>query len=327
MASAQQPPRTRTLWTLAIVIIILDQLSKAWFVFRLGNLHPYKSFGEFLPHYWSEFNRSSDANYSIIEAKYYSYLRATDIKVWGEWVRFFLTTNKGAAWSMFDNHSFLLSLVSLLIAALLWVVWRRNFIYHRGMTIAIGLIIGGALGNFIDRFRLQEVVDFIAVRIPLIGRIFPSLGDPYPFPIFNVADASAVCGTLALAGYLLYLDLTAGKRKKLKQQQHDEELRRAFKPYDPRDEEAIERAHHVDTSSVPLWTESERKIAAEQAEVSAVRAEQVQAEETAAQRPELTAEYQPTASAIEVTKQEAEATSGGTGVTARDEGIETGPDA
>ncbi len=82
------------------------------------------------------------------------------------------------------------------------------------MTWALGAIIGGALGNFADRFRLKEVVDFVATKIPFIGKLFPRLGDPYDFPIFNIADACAVCGTIALAGYLILADLHGLRRPK-----------------------------------------------------------------------------------------------------------------
>jgi lipoprotein signal peptidase len=206
---------------------------------------------------------------------------------------------------MFDKNSLLLSGVSLAIATLLWFVWRRNFVYNRGMTIAIGAIIGGALGNFIDRFRLQEVIDFIAVRIPYIGRIFPKLGEPYNFPIFNVADACAVCGTLALAGYLLWLDLTAGKRKKLEQ----DKLSKAFRPWDAPDPERVERAQHVNTHAVKPWSERSVDRLDEQEEISAEVADDIVVAEVESQVPALTNDYQPTASALEVTKAEAGVTS------------------
>jgi signal peptidase II len=289
---------------LAICIILADQLSKAWFVFRLGSLHQYKNFGTFLAHYLVEWNSSLYPNFSILKERYYTEYNMHPIHVYGDWIEFYLTTNKGAAWSMFDKSSLILSFVSFVIAALLWWVWRRNLVYHKDMTLAIGLIIGGALGNFLDRFRLQEVVDFIFVRIPYIGKIFPGLGDPYNFPIFNIADASAVCGTIMLAGYLLWLDITAGKRKRLKQEREHQELNRAFKPYEPRDADAVERAHNVDTSAVQPWESSENAIVSEQESVSMERADETVREEVDSQLPELTADYQPTNSEIEITRQE-----------------------
>ena len=156
---------------------------------------------------WAE-----DGNGALIRANYQPFL--PPIHVWPPWLEFNLTTNTGAAWSMLQGNSFVLSFVSIAMAALLLYVWWRSFRYHRSMTWALGAIIGGALGNFCDRFRLREVVDFIDVKIPYIGRLFPRLGDPYDFPIFNIADSCAVCGTIALAAYLVFVDVRALRRRR-----------------------------------------------------------------------------------------------------------------
>ena len=198
------------LWSLAVVIILADQATKAYFVWLLGN-HQHTDFLQFAREYFTIFVTGSNdggivANYAVFAPK---------IWVWKPWIAWNLTTNTGAAWSIFAGNSYLLSFVSLAMAALLWVIWWRKFRFHTPMTWALGAIIGGALGNFFDRFRLHEVVDFIDVNIPWIGRLIPSLGDPYNFPIFNVADSAAVCGTLALAIYLIASDFKGmGKKKK-----------------------------------------------------------------------------------------------------------------
>jgi signal peptidase II len=295
MEVRSRQPRTALLWTLAGVIIVADQLSKAWFVFRLGSAQQSSTFLEFLPKYLLEFKTTAEG--SIIFDQYGGF-SGNQIMVWDPWIRFYLTTNTGAAWSIFAGNSFALSFVSLAIAALLHWVWRRNFLTHHAMTWAIGAIIGGALGNCIDRFRLREVVDFIAVKIPLIGKLFPKLGDPYNFPIFNIADASAVCGTLALAGYLLWLDLTAGKRKRQKEEAETRRKREPWKGGIQLDDEALANLHNLDTKSVKPWTPEDQQ------EVSAARAEQVIAAERAAELPELTSNYQPTASEVELLKKE-----------------------
>jgi signal peptidase II len=195
------------LWTLVITSVLADQLSKAWFVYKLGS-HPPQSFLEFLPGYfqlWAGFNGPP-----AVIANYFPF--ATPIQVYGHWVQWTLTTNTGAAWSLFAGNSFVLSFVSLIMAVVLYVFWRRSFSRHLGMTWALGAIIGGALGNFLDRFRLHEVVDFIDTKIPLIGKLIPQLGDPYDFPIFNIADSCAVCGTIAFALYLIIADLRRMRR-------------------------------------------------------------------------------------------------------------------
>ena len=56
------------------------------------------------------------------------------------------------------------------------------------MRLGLGLLLGGAIGNFIDRIRFGYVVDFINVR----------LFNSYDFPVFNIADISIVIGTIII---------------------------------------------------------------------------------------------------------------------------------
>lgn len=188
--------------TVIILVVLADQFTKAWFVYRLGQ-HEAQGFSGFLAAYWKHFAPFMEKQ-GLVMAHYWPF--KPPVNVAGEWVQWHLTTNTGAAWSMFSGNSLALSGVSIAIALLLYYIWRRSFRSVASMSLACGAIIGGALGNFIDRFRMHEVVDFIAVKIPYIGKLFPRLGDPYDFPIFNVADACAVCGTIALTLYLVVLD-------------------------------------------------------------------------------------------------------------------------
>jgi len=59
---------------------------------------------------------------------------------------------------------------------------------ERVLALSLSLILGGAIGNFIDRVRFGEVVDFVDVRI-----------FTYHYPIFNVADSAVVIGGILLA--------------------------------------------------------------------------------------------------------------------------------
>ncbi len=91
--------------------------------------------------------------------------------------------NTGAAWGMFaGGHGWLSALSVVVLVAL--VVFQRSFFSH-GLVerIAFGLIIGGIVGNFIDRVRLNYVIDFLDFHW---GR--------HHFPAFNVADAAICCG-------------------------------------------------------------------------------------------------------------------------------------
>ena len=95
------------------------------------------------------------------------------------------TTNPGAAFGFFQNQGVLLRFLSLAVSlgliALAWFGPRM----HRWEEVGFGLILGGAVGNGIDRFRMGEVVDFL--DFTLIN-----------FPIFNVADVSINIGIICL---------------------------------------------------------------------------------------------------------------------------------
>ena len=99
--------------------------------------------------------------------------------VWNRGVTFGLLNGLGT-WG-----SVLLAVVALVIVVLLGFWLRRAA--NRTTAIALGAIAGGAVGNVMDRLRFGAVVDFIHAHI---GR--------YSWYVFNVADASIVCGVAAL---------------------------------------------------------------------------------------------------------------------------------
>lgn len=107
---------------------------------------------------------------------------------------FYLThiRNKGAAWSMFQNgRFFFLILTPIIVAALVYFLLKSK---HKLLNISLSFIIGGAIGNFIDRLLKGSVVDFLEFHF-----------GSYVFPIFNVADCFVVVGTILLAYYLLFI--------------------------------------------------------------------------------------------------------------------------
>jgi len=88
-----------------------------------------------------------------------------------------LVFNTGAAFSMLTGNTLLLGLVSAAVAVGL-VVWIQTAgPLRRLQMLGLGLLLGGAIGNGIDRFRLGQVVDFLELV-------------PIHFPIFNVADVA-----------------------------------------------------------------------------------------------------------------------------------------
>ncbi len=106
---------------------------------------------------------------------------------------FHYVRNTGAAWGMLAGFSHWLVVVSLLMLVVL-VVFRRSImtdsLVHR---LATALMIGGIVGNLIDRVRLGYVVDFIDFY-------WLDRTGPHHFPAFNIAD-SAIC--LGVGLYIL----------------------------------------------------------------------------------------------------------------------------
>jgi signal peptidase II len=113
----------------------------------------------------------------------------------GDYLTIYYIQNSGAAFSLFKNNIVL----ALLIAAAICVI---TFLYARMINngplaykLIFGMIIGGAVGNLLDRaIHSGYVVDFIYFRIPQIG---------FHFAIFNIADASISVGVFLLFVYVL----------------------------------------------------------------------------------------------------------------------------
>ena len=102
-----------------------------------------------------------------------------------------LVYNRGAAFGLLSGLAggnwLLVGVAVVAVGAALWLLagpgGRRT-----GVRLALGLVIGGALGNLIDRLRLGMVVDFIDWHL-----------GPYHWPAFNLADAGISVGCLYLA--------------------------------------------------------------------------------------------------------------------------------
>jgi signal peptidase II len=101
--------------------------------------------------------------------------------------------NRGMAFGLFNRPDgtlafFVLTAASLL-AMLLLIVWYRRLAPNETWIVpALGLVLGGAAGNLIDRLRLGEVVDFLDVYI-----------GQWHWPAFNVADSAITVGTFWIA--------------------------------------------------------------------------------------------------------------------------------
>ncbi len=95
--------------------------------------------------------------------------------------------NTGAAWGMFSNNTLLLSIISILFLIFfikyIEELSKVSFFYE----IAFGLIVGGIVGNLIDRLFRGYVIDFF--RFIILD---------YNYPIFNIADTLIVIGVIIL---------------------------------------------------------------------------------------------------------------------------------
>jgi len=133
---------------LGLVIILLDQLTKQWIrsVFVYGESRPV-----------------IDGFFNLV------YVR-----------------NDGAAWNILSGQSIILILISVAVLVLL-IIYRRSFLTEKLLhKILFGLMIGGIVGNLIDRIRFGWVTDFLDFQF-----------GTYHYPSFNVAD-SAICIAVGL---------------------------------------------------------------------------------------------------------------------------------
>lgn len=97
------------------------------------------------------------------------------------------THNYGGAWSIFDNSTLFITIVSFLIIIGIIYYLFKNKVTKKIEIVGYSLLLGGAIGNLIDRIVYGYVIDFLDFYI---------LG--YDFPIFNIADIGIVVGIILL---------------------------------------------------------------------------------------------------------------------------------
>jgi signal peptidase II len=159
---------TRAHWIvfigLAGLVLVVDQLTKAWLV---ANVSP----GEI-------------------------------VQVIGDYVRLVFSQNSGALFGLFRDNAVLFGLVSIAVIGLI-VLYHARVGRSLYLSIALGLLLGGALGNMTDRLRLGYVVDFVDMGI----------GD-FRWYTFNVADAAVSTSIVMLIGAALIPSLVGlGERR------------------------------------------------------------------------------------------------------------------
>ncbi|MEW5322590.1 signal peptidase II [Geobacillus thermoleovorans] len=101
--------------------------------------------------------------------------------------------NRGAAWGMLEGQFWLFYLITVIVVAAIVIYIRRLKPSERLAGVGLGLMLGGAVGNFIDRVFRKEVVDFIHTYI-----------GTYSFPVFNVADSALTVGVILLFVHMFF---------------------------------------------------------------------------------------------------------------------------
>jgi len=160
------------LFILALFVFIADQITKLWIIASLDN-------GTY--HIGSPFNPPI----TVIDGFFY----IVHIQ------------NDGAAWGMFSGHGYLLGVLGIFALYAIFHYRKALALDNPVIQCAFGMMIGGILGNMVDRFRLNRVIDFLDFHLPFYGR----------YPSFNIAD----CGiTIGVGLYIVYSFVLDKKAKK-----------------------------------------------------------------------------------------------------------------
>jgi signal peptidase II len=158
---AAPAPQWRIFAGIAAVVLVLDQVTKAWLV-------------------------------SVLDA-------GQSMNVIGDWLRLVHGQNSGALFGLFRDSAAGFAVVSIaVIGAILWYESRAGG--TRYVSLTLGLLFGGALGNLADRIRLGYVIDFVDAGV-----------GPLRFWTFNIADASITLAILLLLAAGVWPSL-AGQR-------------------------------------------------------------------------------------------------------------------
>ena len=95
--------------------------------------------------------------------------------------------NTGAAFSILENQTILIAITSIICISVIIYYLKKEENLTTAMYLSFGLVLGGILGNLIDRIVYQGVIDFLSFQI-----------FNYNFPVFNIADIGITIGVLLL---------------------------------------------------------------------------------------------------------------------------------
>lgn len=125
----------------------------------------------------------------VVARQFLSDAGANSVPLLGGLIRITHVENRGAAFGLLQDQTFFFIAVGLIVVAGILVGHRFVPGHQTALALCLGLQLGGATGNLIDRLRYD-------------GSVFDFIELPY-WPVFNVADSAIVVGTAVLAYHLL----------------------------------------------------------------------------------------------------------------------------
>ncbi|MEC0091026.1 signal peptidase II [Paenibacillus macquariensis] len=139
-------------YLIALLIFVIDQVSK-WLIVR---------------------------NFDIGESK----------SIIGDFFHITSQRNNGAAFSILEGQRwFFLVITVIVVVGIIYILQKIKSSRNRVLPIALSFVLGGAVGNFLDRALYGEVVDFLRFHFSAIN---------YTFATFNLADSAIVCGAILI---------------------------------------------------------------------------------------------------------------------------------
>ena len=132
------------------------------------------------------------------------YTSMIPIPALGEYFVFEHVHHYGAAFGMFQNQGNLFIIVAVIVTLGILVYVRYLPTDARLVRLLLGLMLGGALGNVIDRINQGYVTDFVKMGVPGV----------YYWPNYNIADSAIVGGVIGLGIYVIVDDLRRHRHEK-----------------------------------------------------------------------------------------------------------------
>ena len=130
----------------------------------------------------------------------------------GEYFVFEHVDNYGAAFGILQNQGSLFVVIAVVVAIAILVYVRYLPTEQIFVRFLLGLQLGGAVGNLVDRINQGFVTDFVKMGIPGV----------YYWPNYNIADSSIVIGVIALGAYIMIDDVRKQRQEQARQQANEQ---------------------------------------------------------------------------------------------------------